>query len=193
MERKDDLMNRSVMWAQVSGSAMEHLHLTQQKDEIVADGMVLLKYQKDAPVRVHYTVRCDSKWIVREVSLHVVSLAGTRQQLTADGTGHWFRRGKKLAALDGCLDVDINVTPFTNTLPIRNLALKPGESAEINVVYITLPECTFRPARQRYTCLELTPESGRYKYESLTSGFTREITVDADGLVIDYPGIWQRV
>jgi hypothetical protein len=185
-------MNRSIMWAQVGETGLEHLHLSQQKGAIIADGLVLLKEQ-NVPLRVHYTVRCDSKWITREVSLHVVGLAGPRQRLTSDGTGHWFRRGHKLAALDGCLDVDINVTPFTNTLPIRNLALKPGESAEISVVYLTVPELSFQPARQRYTCLELTPEGGRYKYESLSSGFTREITVDADGLVIDYPDIWQRV
>lgn len=185
-------MNRSIMWAQVGETGLEHLHLSQRKDEIIADGLVLLKEQ-NVPLRVHYTVRCDSKWITREVALHVVGLTSARQRLTADGTGHWFRRGKKLAALDGCLDVDINVTPFTNTLPIRNLALQPGESAEINVVYISVPELSFRPAQQRYTCLELTPEGGRYRYESPTTGFTREITVDADGLVIDYPGIWRRV
>lgn len=185
-------MNRSIMWAQVGETGLEQLHLSQRKDEIIADGLVLLKEQ-DVPMRVHYIVRCDSKWIAREVSLHVVGLAGARQRLTSDGTGHWFRKGQKLAALDGCLDVDINVTPFTNTLPIRNLALQPGESAEISVVYLTVPELSFRPARQRYTCLELTPEGGRYRYEGLDTGFTREITVDADGLVINYPDIWRRV
>lgn len=185
-------MNRSIMWAQIGETGLEQLHLAQGKDEIIADGLVLLKEQ-NVPLRVHYTVRCDSKWIAREVSLHVVGLAGTRQRLTSDGTGHWFRKGQKLAALDGCLDVDINVTPFTNTLPIRNLALQPGESAEISVVYLTVPELSFRPARQRYTCLELTPEGGRYRYAGLDTGFTREITVDADGLVINYPDIWRRV
>ena len=186
-------MNRSIMWAQVGETGLEQLHIVQRKDEIIADGMVLLKEQ-DVPLRVHYTVRCDTKWIAREVFLYVVGLAGTRRRpLISDGTGHWFRGSHRLAALDGCLDVDINVTPFTNTLPIRRLALKPGESAEINVVYITVPELFFQPARQRYTCLELTAEGGRYRYESLTTSFTREITVDADGLVIDYPGIWQRV
>jgi uncharacterized protein len=185
-------MNRSIMWAQVGETGLEHLHISRQKDAIIADGLVLLKEQ-DVPLRVHYTVRCDSNWLTRQVSLHVVGLAGARQRLTSDGVGHWFRTGGPLVAIEGCLDVDINVTPYTNTLPIRRLALKPGQSAEINVVYLTVPQLYFQPARQRYTCLELTSEGGRYKYESLTSGFTREITVDADGLVIDYPGIWQRV
>ena len=185
-------MSRSIMWVQVGETGLEHLHISRQKDAIIADGLVLLKEQ-NVPLRVHYTVRCDTNWLTRQVSLHVVGLAGARQQLTSDGAGHWSRAGKPLAFLDGCLDVDINVTPFTNTLPIRRLALTPDQSAEINVVYLSVPELHFQPARQRYTCHELTPEGGRYKYESLTTGFTREITVDADGLVIDYPGIWRRV
>lgn len=185
-------MNRSIMWAQVSGPGLEHLHLMQRKDEIVADGMVLLEAQ-GVPMRVHYTVRCDSKWMTRQVSLHAIGLAGARQRLTTDGAGPWFRAGAPLAVLDGCLDVDINVTPFTNTLPIRRLALKPGTSAEINVVYLSVPELHFRAVRQRYTCLDLTPEGGRYLYEGLATGFKAEITVDADGLVIAYPGIWKRV
>ncbi len=184
-------MNRSILWAQASETGLEHLHIYRQKDEIIADGLVLLKEQ-NVPLRVHYTVRCDTHWHTRQVSLHVVGLAGARQWLTSDGAGHWFRAGGPLTAIEGCLDVDINVTPYTNTLPIRRLAQKTGESAEINVVYLTVPELSFRPARQRYTCLELTSEGGRYRYEGLDTGFSREITVDADGLVIDYPGIWQR-
>jgi hypothetical protein len=185
-------MNRSILWAQVGETGLEHLHISQQKGEVIADGLVLLKEQ-NVPLRVHYTVRCDAHWLTRQVSLHVVGLAGARQRLTSDGAGHWFRAGGPLTAIEGCLDVDINVTPYTNTLPIRRLALKPGESAEINVVYFSVPELHFQPARQRYTCLELTPEGGRYRYEGLSTGFSREITVDADGLVIDYPGIWRRV
>jgi hypothetical protein len=32
----------------------------------------------------------------------------------------------------------------------------------------------------------------RYLYESLESDFKRELLVDLDGFVIDYPGVWQR-
>ncbi len=43
---------------------------------------------------------------------------------------------------------------------------------------------------QRYNCLD----PGRlYRYESLASGFAREIEVDPDGLVLAYPGLFERV
>lgn len=183
-------MNRSIMWAQVNGPGLEQLHLAQYKDEIIADGMIL-RPSPPMPSRLHYTIRCDTNWITRRVSLHVVALAEYRERLTADGAGHWFKlSGRQVTALDGCLDVDIADTPFTNTLAIRRLGLQPGESARISVTYY---QFYFKPAWQHYTCLELTPEGGRYRYEGLDTGFTAEITVDADGLVIDYPGIWRRV
>ena len=46
---------------------------------------------------------------------------------------------------------------------------------------------------QRYTCLETHPQGGRYRYESLSSGFTAELAIDAAGLVIDYQDLWKRL
>ncbi len=80
-----------------------------------------------------------------------------------------------MATLDGCTDVDISVTPFTNTLPIRRLNLDQDESTEIETVYISVPELQVETAIQRYTCLDsLDDEGGRYRYESVPSGFTAE-------------------
>jgi len=95
--------------------------------------------------------------------------------------------------LEGCLDVDISATPFTNTLPIRRLQLQLGESAEIQVVYLAVPEMQINCEPQRYTCLEVNPAGGVYKFESLTSVFVAKLPVDADGLVLDYPQLFARV
>ena len=46
---------------------------------------------------------------------------------------------------------------------------------------------------QRYTCLERRPDVARYLYESIESGFRAELTVDADGLVMEYAGLFRRV
>ncbi len=88
-------------------------------------------------------------------------------------------------------------TAFTNTLPIRRLGLQPGESAELSVAYIDVPTLGVTPARQRYGCLARSAEEGRYRYESLPSaalpgGFTDDLLVDADGLVVDYPKLFRR-
>jgi hypothetical protein len=64
------------------------------------------------------------------------------------------------------------------------------------MVYIEVPLMQVTATEQRYTCLEITPGGGRYRYESLENGisvFTAELPVDGDGLVVDYPGLFKRV
>ena len=94
--------------------------------------------------------------------------------------------------LDGCIDVDISATPFTNTLPIRRLGLEPGESEELAVTYVRVPELLVGAERQRYSCLEAQANGELYRFEALPSGFTAELPIDAEGLVIDYPGLFRR-
>jgi hypothetical protein len=36
-------------------------------------------------------------------------------------------------------------------------------------------------------------EGALYRYESLSSGFAADLVVDCDGLVVDCPGMFQRV
>ena len=80
--------------------------------------------------------------------------------------------------------------PFTNTLPIRRLGLAQGQTADIRAVYVELPALTVSVDPQRYTCLK---PGQLYRYESLDSEFARDIDVDADGLVVTYPGLFKRV
>jgi hypothetical protein len=182
-----------VVWQAQQWSGMEYLRLEEREGEVVADGTIIM-VEDNLPLRITYAIRCAPNWAVRQVSIQVEGYAAPRRRLTADGLGHWAKTpGRPQPALDGCIDVDIAATPFTNTLPIRRLALQPGESAEIKVAYITIPELAYYTAMQRYTCLEARPEGRRYRYESLSSGFTAEITVDAAGLVVDYADIWRRL
>jgi uncharacterized protein len=91
--------------------------------------------------------------------------------------------------------VDLSATTFTNTLPIRRLDVKEGESSEIAVVYVNVQSHRLDASVQRYTCLERNPDGGLYRYEDegVFEGFTADLPVDAGGLVLDYPGILRRI
>ena len=91
--------------------------------------------------------------------------------------------------LDGCTDVDLVSTPFTNTLPIRRLGLEPGQSADVRVAWIDHDTLQVAPVRQRYTRLE----DRRWRYESLETGYDAELEVDEHGLVLDYPDEFRRI
>lgn len=41
--------------------------------------------------------------------------------------------------------------------------------------------------------VQRSAEGGLYRYESVLSGFNAKLQLDADGLVVEYPGIFRRV
>lgn len=175
-------------WSDWSGGLCEHLVLRCTLDCVIAEGVVVSGAEEAFAAR--YRIVCERTWQPRSVE---VGLIGTELRicLSCRGEGLWFNDvGEVQPHLDGALDVDLSATPFTNTLPIRRLGLREGESAEINAVYIRLPELTVDVDGQRYTCLEA---GRRYRYESLDNDFVREIETDANGLVTLYPGLFRRV
>src|SRR5262245_36090381 len=90
--------------------------------------------------------------------------------------------------LDGCIDPDISMTPFTNTVAIRRLGCRVDEAAEIKVAYILVPELSLRAAPQRYTRLA----ERRWRFHGLDIDFTADLTVDEGGFVKEYPGLFTR-
>jgi hypothetical protein len=176
-------------WQDWSGKGIEHLVVNEDADEIVAEAAILGTID-DELFGARYRILCDGAWRVTAVE---VSQIGEDRwiELSHDGAGNWVDSSQNpMEELKGALDVDISVTPFTNTIPIRRLKLNRGEARELLVVYVQLPGLTLATDRQRYTCLE---PGKLYRYESLDSEFTRDIEVDADGLVVTYPGLFRRV
>ncbi|PZN13552.1 MAG: hypothetical protein DIU69_00005 [Bacillota bacterium] len=142
------------------------------------------------PARVAFTVELTKEWQVRRLvaSTHVPS-GGSSLSLERTAAGTWEDGNGPRQDLRGCEFVDIAWTPFTNTLPIRRLEQLKATSQEITVVYVSFPDLALRAARQRYTRLP----GGRWRYESLESGYRAELTVNADGLVLEYPGLFRQV
>ena len=124
------------MWSAWDDPGLEHLRLVMRNDGVVADGMVIGVTEKRS-FRVAYEVRCDAGWRVRVVRVGVPCSEPPEVELLSDGEGNWMTPdGRAVPLLEGCEDVDISVTPLTNTLPIRRLGLAPTESAEISVAYV---------------------------------------------------------
>ncbi|MBA2679099.1 MAG: putative glycolipid-binding domain-containing protein, partial [Ktedonobacteraceae bacterium] len=179
-------MDRQIMWSPWLGPGLEHLRLFSTQEGIVADSVVL-GVQDQKPFRVHYEIQCTSRWELRTVHVSVLSDVSQSLHLFTDGAGSWTTQGgEAFPLLEGCLDVDLSITPFTNTLPIRRLALQPGMATTLAMAYIALPHMQIKVTKQRYTCLDLTPSTEHYLFESLKNGvssFTAELPVDKNGLV----------
>lgn len=139
--------------------------------------------------KVEYRIRTNQHW--ETVFLEINSRHSNQTQLIqleGDGKGNWMLNGKQADQFSGCIDVDIPVTPFTNTLPIRRLRLDHNQSQELQVLYCDVLGQQLRSALQRYTCLSDT----EYHYENVPNDFEATIQVDGSGLVIDYPLLFVR-
>src|SRR5579859_4258750 len=141
-------MESYIWWTPLQFPGLEQLHLVEDETGAVADGLIL-GVEGTTPFRLWYKVWLDNDWHVRECLLQIGGEKGSTVHLYSDGQGHWTDdAGNACPTLDGCLDIDITHTPFTNTLPIRRLALTPGQNADLLVAYITVPELSIRPVRQ---------------------------------------------
>src|SRR5215218_1916032 len=133
-------VEHEVMWVPWEAPGLEHLRLVTSDGGVVANGLVI-GLEAGRPFRIGYEIRCDGGWRVQGVRVATPDSERPVFELLTDGEGHWKRRGgDPVPELDGCIDVDISATPFTNILPIRRLGLKPGESEELTVTYIRVPE-----------------------------------------------------
>ncbi len=182
-------MKLEVLWRQLAGIGAEHLVLSMDGG-IRADSLSVGEIESTA-YRIHYLIECDDAWNVQRMQIEDL-LHWKVGILSRSADDHWTDgNGNVLGLLDGCSEVDIMITPFTNTLPIRRLDLQPGWSKDISVAYIALPGLRLSRSEQRYSCLSRDENGGRYRYENLQSGFTAELKVDTDGLVVDYPNVFE--
>ncbi|RDJ99941.1 putative glycolipid-binding domain-containing protein [Paraburkholderia lacunae] len=179
---------RELRWASEEGDGVEHLAFDARDGGVAVESAVVgQRYGK--AYGLHYKVRCDSQWRTRYAWLKIVG--GGELELHGDGAGHWRDgHGILLSSIEGCIDIDIAATPFTNTLPIRRLQLAVGERQPISVAYISTPDLQVTRVEQAYSCIELNHE---YRYEGIFRNFTANMKVDGDGLVIDYPTLFTRL
>jgi hypothetical protein len=140
--------------------------------------------------RIEYFIKTNQNW--ETVLLEIKSQFADKTDcldFQSDGKGNWMTNGKHAEQFNGCIDIDISLTPFTNTLPINRLKLSESEKHLINVLYIDVLEQQTKPVRQRYTRLSET----EYKYENVPNDFEAVITVDELGLVVNYPELFMRI
>jgi hypothetical protein len=178
-------MARDIVWEWLDRPGLEHLSLEIRPGAVSARGLMLVQLGP-APVRVAYEVELDGAWTFQRARLTVDQ--DRALDIVHGPDDVWTVDGKARPDLAGCIDIDIMATPFTNSLPIRRLAFEPDRPLTIQAAYIRLPDLTVEPAAQDYTKLD----AARFRYRSLSTGFTADLTVDADGLVVEYPPFWRR-
>jgi hypothetical protein len=141
-----------------------------------------------APFAWRWRVAWDEAWRTRAVSVERLD-GDAAITLSADGNGAWAdAAGAPVAALDGCRDIDLAATPFTNTLAIHRLGLAVGEAREVTVAYLAAPDPVPSAMAQRY----LRPAMDVWRFETIAGDFSAALRLDGDGLIADYEHMFRR-
>lgn len=100
--------------------------------------------------------------------------------------------GAQRDEFDGALDIDVAGAVAFNTFPVRRLALHREVGAhELAVVYVSLPDLSVRQVRQTYRTVSVGADTAVVTFTQ--DDFTADVTVDSDGVVLEYPGLARRV
>jgi len=181
-------MQTNMLWTGREYYSLENclVNVTDKGSEI--NSVVIGKYGEKIYM-VEYKIKTNQNW--ETVYLAVQSQHSNQREqfiFESDGKGNWMMNGKQAGQFKGCIDIDIPLTPFTNTLPINRLKLEEHEEHQVQVIYLDLLERHIVPVKQKYIRLSQT----EYRYENIPNNFEANIEVDDLGFVVDYPSLFVR-
>jgi hypothetical protein len=180
-------MIKELQWKGMENLTYEHCTV------LFTPGTIMVQSKIEGPVNnvhtiIEYVLQLDTRWNIR--SLQVSSNSAQTIQFTQNKQGEWADASRRVQhVLDGCTAIDMSLTPFTNTLPIKQHCFKNGESREFQILYIDLSLFEVKPVQQRYTYLG----HDRFRYEGLDTGYKNEITFTREGFVQSYPNLFELV
>jgi hypothetical protein len=194
---------RAIAWVKEDGGA-EFTDVLIQPHRLTASGIAIGSSPNG--YRLDYKLETRSDFITS--GLLVTARGGgwsRRLDLRRLRSGRWTARtssrgnaempapGGDMTEFDDALDCDLALSPLTNSMPVlRHGLLDGGGPVDFLMAWVSVPDLSVHPSRQRYTFLRKSGEVSVVRYESGSRDFVAELTFDADGLLIDYPGIGRR-
>ena len=180
-------LRRAIRWRSLQHGGLEECRITDWIESIKVRSAIVSQADETRH-GVFYEMSLAPDWLFESILLQRTD--GVMSVLSRSRDGNWFdAQVEELPALQGCVDIDFEMTPFTNTLPIRRAPLEIGETRRFRMAYIPADTLEPFPAEQIYTRLG----DRLYRFETADGSFAAEITVDEHGLVVDYPGLFERV
>ncbi len=171
---------------------MESVRVQLSGNRIKAAGRIIGGACSEHPAfSASYDLVTDENGVTRRLSLRTSMAGGEKQaSVSRDDEGYWMIENSvnhQRSTYNGALDVDVVLSPFFNTLPIRRLGLHTDSTvSQVPVVYVNLLDLSIQEAG-------LTYSSGPDGLHVLSPVSTATVTVDADGFVLDYPGLAERI
>lgn len=199
-------MTEMLMWAGLGSWRAEVSDVDFDGDRLSASGTQL--GVDPLPYRLDYSLRTGPALVTERLDVVATGSAWRRHvDLRHDGAGAWTctvdqdgdvdlpAAGGDLDAVAGALDCDLGRSPLTNVMPVRRHGLhrSPG-AVDFVMAWVSVPDLSVAPSAQRYEHLRADRDgTAVVRYVGAHRGFVGELNVDADGFVLTYPDLAQRV
>ena len=200
-------MRRLVLW-----SGLDEWRTEVAWVDLTADGFTATGTQVGThPVtyRVDYQLDAPDRFVTDRFEVRAAGTGWSRRiELTHDGAGGWTCAaehdgdvdlpppGGDAETLRDALDCDLGLSPLTNFMPVRRHALheRAGE-ADFVMAWVSVPDLEVFASAQHYEHVRRDASTAvvRFVDRGRFAGFTAELELDADGLVLLYPELAQRV
>lgn len=179
-------------WRAYSEPRMESARVQISGDRVRAAGRIVGGQSDSHPAfSASYDLVTDENGVIERVTLRTTLKSGVKHTaLTRDEEGFWSvitGNSQVRSLFGGAIDLDLCLSPFFSTLTTRRLR-REGVSGEVEVpvLEVNLFDLTLAEATHVYRI------EGDEISVSTADG-TVNVTVDSDGIVIDYPGLAERV
>jgi len=173
---------------------MESVRIQLSGRRIRADGRIVAAATAANPAfGAYYELQTDEAGVTKRFGL-TVTLAERERQLAIarDEENMWLvtdHSGERRAGFNGALDVDVVFSPFFNALPIRRLGLhERADTIALPMVYVNVPDMSVTAATVNYSS---AGSLDGIKLRSPVADTT--VSVDAEGFIVDYPGLAERI
>jgi hypothetical protein len=176
------------MWTRLDLEGQDFCRFTRTANGYRFDGTAL--FYDGRPCALHYEVETTGAWITRRARLR--GCAGAKRvdlHIRTGRGGRWLLNGVPRDRIANCIDLDLGITPATNQIAIRRLALRIGQEAQAPAAYVAYPSFKLSVLEQTYRRIS----RNQYQYEAPIFGYSGVIRVDRVGAVEDYPGLFRRV
>jgi uncharacterized protein len=195
---------RLLVWSGVEEWLTEAAAVELGEDGLSATGIQL--GAEPVPFRVDYRLEAPERFITRELELTATADGWRRHLLLLhDGSGAWRaevddagdvpggRWDGELPDLSEALDIDIENSPLTNTMPILRHGFRAKGSGDFLMAFVRMPTLRVEASPQRYEHVRVGEDVSVVRYSSRDGDFTAELELDRDGLLAFYPRLARRV
>jgi hypothetical protein len=158
------------------------------------------------PFRVDYRLEAPDRFVTRELELTAAAEGWRRHLLLRhDGSGGWRAEVEDQGEVPGgawdgelpdlaeALDIDIENSPLTNTMPILRHGFQAQGSGDFVMAFVRTPSLRVEASPQRYEHVRAGEHGAVVRYLSRDGDFTAELELDRDGLLIFYPRLARLV